>query len=180
MPSFHPLPSKGAERSRQCPGESCIPPWRQGMQSPTCAGRRGALTLAAARIPFDSLTAAHFLSPASGAKLLSAGLRRSCPHDTEASRGQLTCQSNAVLSERIKKSTGQPPLIGGSGSVPPPLLRALCSPVQFGVAIWRFLPVSKIASGTFPVDFPRQCLLSNAGDHGSRNLPPRSTLKTFS
>lgn len=39
--------------------------------------------------PFQQLNSGSFLTPASGSKLLSAGLRRSCPHDTEASRRRL-------------------------------------------------------------------------------------------
>lgn len=106
--------------------------------------------------PFQQLNCGSFLTPASGSKLLSPGLRRSCLHGIQTPARQLTCQSKVVVSKHITKSTDNPHT-GGSGSlrsVPLSLLRGLCSPVEFGVAIWRFLPVSKIASGTFPVDFP--------------------------
>ena len=83
---------------------------------------------------------------------------------------QLTCQSNVVVSKDINKPTDRPssPHIGANSSLcgvrdpcytgrqltPLSLLLALCSPVKFSVASLRFLPMFKIASGTFPVDFP--------------------------
>lgn len=74
--------------SRQAPGESRIPPWRQACNFHLRWQARSTHVGGSAD-PFPQLNCGSFLTPASGSKLLSAGLRRSCLHDTGACRRRL-------------------------------------------------------------------------------------------
>lgn len=177
MPSFHPLPGKQGKRLRTEPAEQgCFsvvtqqelhPPLEPGMQLPPAPAAWSTHGGGSAD-PFQQLSCGSFLTPASGSKLLSPGLKRRCLSDTEASGRRLASSHvKASLANTSTNHRPSSPRRGANGSlcgvwdpcerdrqlVPLSLLLALCSPVEIGVASSRFLPRFKIASGMFPVDF---------------------------
>lgn len=75
--------------SRQSPGESRIPPRSQACNFHLRWQARSTHVGGSADPFQQQLNCGSFLTPASGSKLLSARLRRSCLHDTQACRRRL-------------------------------------------------------------------------------------------